>query len=92
MKLYKLRIPSISLLWRQIEATSPADAVKRYADLLNSKTIDYYDESCYEVVEITDNQCQHKTAQETSDGYWLCTWGCGQLLGRVGRVGRQEQP
>jgi hypothetical protein len=84
MKLYKLRIPSISLLWRQIEATSPDDAVKRYADLLDSQTINYHDASHYEVVEVEGSECEHKTAQETEDGYWLCTWGCGKLLGRVG--------
>ena len=83
MKLYKLRIPSLSLLWRQIEADSPSDAVKRYANLLNSQTVNYHDERCYEVVEVTGDECEHKTAQETNDGYWLCTWGCGKLLGKV---------
>ena len=80
MKTHKLRIPTISLLWRQIEATSPSDAVRRYADMLNSQTVNYHDESCYEVVEVADDECQHKSAQQTDSGEWLCTWGCGQLI------------
>ena len=80
MKTYKLRIPTISLLWQQVEATSPSDAVKRYADMLNSQTVNYHDESCYEVVEVTDDDCEHKSAQQLESGEWLCEWGCGQLI------------
>lgn len=53
MKKYRLRIPSISLLWSDvIEAVSEDDAICRWAERLRSTTINYYDKSAYEVIKV----------------------------------------
>lgn len=52
MTRYKLRIPSISLLWLyRAEAQTPQEAIIKVADTINSKTVDYHDPAVWEVEE-----------------------------------------
>jgi len=50
---YRMRIPSISIGWLyEVYATSEDEALKKVVKKINSKTVDYSDKSCWEIIEI----------------------------------------
>lgn len=53
---YRLRIPSISLLWMYVAAPSRNAAIQWAVEKINSKTIDYSPVNLWEVRKISENQ------------------------------------
>ena len=50
-KIYMLRMPGLSLLWYKIVAKNEDEALKKIVKKINSKTVDYSDRSCWEIME-----------------------------------------
>ena len=56
MNKYRLRLGAVSNLWSHpVEAESEDDALKKFADSLASKTIDYYRRECWDIEEVIED-------------------------------------
>lgn len=55
MKVYRLRLGAVSNAWsRPVRAENEDDALRKFADSLASKTIDYYRRECWDIEQITE--------------------------------------
>ena len=52
MNRYRLRIPSISLTWKYVDAENPNDAIDIVVGIINSDSIDYSDRSVWQVEKV----------------------------------------
>lgn len=53
--IYKLRIPTISLIWTKVEVDSEDQALEKLVKLINAKAFDFSDKSLWEI-EIDDTK------------------------------------
>ena len=52
MKLYRLRIPSISTTWKHVHAENKDDAIDKVVGKINTDSVDYSDRSCWQIEEV----------------------------------------